>query len=162
MAIYWILIEQVTGYIFPKLLLPQPSLIITSFQWKKQWSVTLFCFALLGFLPDIKFSLDHLKSSGKILAFHTMAFKDFWPQSSIRSMFYFTTTYLTTLKIIISVLIGMSQWIECWPENQRVANLIPSRGTCLGCGPGPQWGACERQPHIDVSLPLFLLPFFSP
>ena len=38
--------------------------------------------------------------------------------------------------------------------------LIPGRGTCLGCGPGPQWvpsGARESQPHIDVSLPLFLL-----
>ena len=26
---------------------------------------------------------------------------------------------------------------------------------------GPQWGARQRQPHIDVSLPLFLLPFTS-
>ena len=30
----------------------------------------------------------------------------------------------------------------------------------LGCGPGPQYGACERQPHTDVylspSLPLSL------
>ena len=32
-------------------------------------------------------------------------------------------------------------------------------GTCLGCGPGPQLGVYERQPHIDVSLALFLLPF---
>ena len=23
---------------------------------------------------------------------------------------------------------------------------------------GPQWGACKRQPHIDVPLPLFLPP----
>ena len=23
-----------------------------------------------------------------------------------------------------------------WPGNQRVADLIPSQGTCLGCGPG--------------------------
>ena len=39
-------------------------------------------------------------------------------------------------------------------ENQRVASLIPSQGTCLGCGPGPQQGAHERQPHIAISLPL--------
>ena len=45
------------------------------------------------------------------------------------------------------------------PVNQRVVGLIPSQGTCLGCGPGSQFGACERQPDIDVSLPLFLLPF---
>ena len=35
------------------------------------------------------------------------------------------------------------------------------QGTCLGCGPGPQWGFRERQPHIDVSLPLLLPPFPS-
>ena len=56
-------------------------------------------------------------------------------------------------------LVGIAQWIECGPVNQRVTSLIPSEGTCLGCGPGPQKGACKRQPHIDVSLPLFLLLF---
>ena len=46
--------------------------------------------------------------------------------------------------------------------NQRVAGSIPSQGTYLGCGPGPQRGwVCERQPHTDVSLPYFLLPFSS-
>ena len=44
-----------------------------------------------------------------------------------------------------------------WAENQRVASSIPSQGTCLGCRPGPQYWAHERQPHIDVSLPLFPL-----
>ena len=56
---------------------------------------------------------------------------------------------------------GVAQWIDHWPANQRVASSIPSQGTCLGCGPGPQWGALERQPHTDVSLPLFLPPFPS-
>ena len=51
-------------------------------------------------------------------------------------------------------LAGVARWIECWPVNQRVTGLIPSQGTCLGCGPGPWWGVHERQPHIDVSLPL--------
>ena len=58
-------------------------------------------------------------------------------------------------------LASVAQWIESQPVKQRVACSIPSQGTCLGCGPGPQWGACERQPHIDVSLPLFLLLFPS-
>ena len=31
-----------------------------------------------------------------------------------------------------------AQWTERWPANQRVTISIPSRGTCLGCGPGPQ------------------------
>ena len=48
----------------------------------------------------------------------------------------------------------MAQWIEFWPVNQRVTSSIPSQDTYLGCRPGPQLGVCERQPHIDVSLPL--------
>ena len=35
-------------------------------------------------------------------------------------------------------LTGVAQWIKLGPVNQRVAGLIPSQGTCLGCGPGPQ------------------------
>ena len=35
-------------------------------------------------------------------------------------------------------LAGVAQWIEHWPTNLRVAGLIPSQGTCLGCGPGSQ------------------------
>ena len=51
-------------------------------------------------------------------------------------------------------LAGVAQWIECRPANQRVAGSIPSQDTCLGCGPGPQWETCKRQPHIVVYLPL--------
>ena len=51
-------------------------------------------------------------------------------------------------------LAGMAQWIECQPVNQSIASSIPSQGTCLGCRPGPQLGVHERQPHVDVSLPL--------
>ena len=36
-----------------------------------------------------------------------------------------------------TALVGEAQWIECQPVNQRVASLIASQGTCLGCGPGP-------------------------
>ena len=39
---------------------------------------------------------------------------------------------------------GVAQWIECRPVNQRIACLIPSQGTCLGCRLGPQYGARER------------------
>ena len=58
-------------------------------------------------------------------------------------------------------LAGVAQWIEHQPVNQRAAGWIPSQGTSFSCGPGPQLGAHERQPHIDVSLPLFLFPFPS-
>ena len=36
--------------------------------------------------------------------------------------------------------------------NQRVDGLIPGQGICLGCGLGPQWRVCDRQPYIDVFL----------
>ena len=45
---------------------------------------------------------------------------------------------LTTLKWNPFALAGVAQWIECQPANQEVDGLIPSQGTCLGCGPGPQ------------------------
>ena len=53
-------------------------------------------------------------------------------------------------------LASVAQWIEHQPTNQRVTGSIPSQGTGLGCSPGPLWGVRERQPHIDVSLPLFV------
>ena len=59
-------------------------------------------------------------------------------------------------KVWKHVLADVAQWIECQPVNQRVAGSIPRQGTCLGCGPGPQQGVCERQPHFDVSLFLSL------
>ena len=48
-------------------------------------------------------------------------------------------------------LAGVAQWIGCRLMNQKVASLIPSQGTCLGLGPGPQLEVCERQ-QIHVSL----------
>ena len=62
---------------------------------------------------------------------------------------------------IQGTLAGVAQWTEHGPANQRVAGSIPSQGTCLGFRARSPVGACERQPHIDVSLPLFLLPFLS-
>ena len=52
-------------------------------------------------------------------------------------------------------LAGVAQWVEHRSTNQKVAGLIPSQGTFLGCGTCPQLGVCERQP-IGVSLSLSL------
>ena len=61
---------------------------------------------------------------------------------------------------IYPALASVAQWIECWSVNKRVISSIPSQDTCLGCKPGPRLRACETQPRIVVSFPLFvsLLP----
>ena len=38
----------------------------------------------------------------------------------------------------LPALAEVAQWIERGPVNQRVAGWIPSQGTRLGHGPGPQ------------------------
>ena len=50
-------------------------------------------------------------------------------------------------------LAGVAQWIDkaCEPKGPQSGHM--------GCKPGPQQGAHERQPHIDISLPLLLPPF---
>ena len=52
--------------------------------------------------------------------------------------------------MIFSALAGVAQWSTSL-QTRKVTGSIPSQGTCLDCGPGPQNGACERQ-LIDVSL----------
>nr|KAF6462221.1 hypothetical protein HJG59_011269 [Molossus molossus] len=39
--------------------------------------------------------------------------------------------------------------VEHRPRQQEVTGSIPGQGTCPGCGPEPQWGACRRRP-IDI------------
>ena len=46
---------------------------------------------------------------------------------------------------------GVAQWIEHQPVNQ---GHMPGLGARF-----PVCGGTERQPHVDVSLPLFLPPF---
>ena len=74
-------------------------------------------------------------------------------------MVYSVSDYIhAVFKTIFLALAGVAQWIEHRPANQRATGSIPSQGTCLSCRPGSQNGAHKRQPHIDVSLPLFLPP----
>ena len=51
-------------------------------------------------------------------------------------------------------LVRLLKWaifIECRPVNQKVAGLIPSQGTRLGCRPGPQLGGVWSLIHLCVS-----------
>ena len=61
------------------------------------------------------------------------------------------------VKMKNTALVGVAQWNESRPANQRVSCSISNQGTCLGCRPGPQEWMHERQPQIDVSL----FPFSS-
>ena len=45
----------------------------------------------------------------------------------------------------------MAQQTECQSVDQKAASLIPGQDTSLSCGPGPQKGACERQPNQYIS-----------
>ena len=49
-------------------------------------------------------------------------------------------------------LADVAQQIECRPAKQRLTSSIPSLGHMPGLWPGPQQGACERQPNMDVFL----------
>ena len=49
-----------------------------------------------------------------------------------------TFAYEFFLNVCMYALAVVTQRIECQPSNQRVTGSIPSQGTCLGSGPGPQ------------------------
>ena len=87
-------------------------------------------------------AIDHIYEARTTGASYLMSSRDSQPNLSSLSL---TTlrTYFAPLLVWLSVL---SQ-----PANQKVTGLIPGLGTCLGCRPGAQVGACERQ-LIDVSL----------
>ena len=109
-------------------------------------------------------------------ALHTLDFRpvkhvlDFWPpelhesrwsyHGHVRVQWRSKLILAGGLRKLLQSLASVAQWIEHQPANQKVAGSIPSQGTCLGCRPGPQLRACERQ-LIHVSLPVSLLFLLS-
>ena len=77
----------------------------------------------------------------------------------IRSSIIDLNTFFCSYSIMILALTGVAQWIECWPENRKIAGSIPSQGTCLPADNIPSWG-CARDtdrcfsPFVFPSLPL--------
>ena len=58
---------------------------------------------------------------------------------------------------------GVAQWAGHHLANRKVTESIPGQGTCLGCGPGPWLGVCERQLiNVSHTLMLLFLPFLPP
>ena len=100
------------------------------------------CHACFSFLLCLWFYWRHLYYT-RIYRGFKATFLNLNPSSASSSDFNFFMILFYTfgggaLKNI--PLADVAQWIECWPANQRVAGSIPSQGTCLGCGPGPQLG----------------------
>ena len=76
------------------------------------------------------------------------------------SLLSLSSISIWSIKKSFGALAGVAQWIECQPVNQSITGSIPSQSTCLGCGPGPQYGH-TRGNHTVIFLSLFLLPFPS-
>ena len=73
--------------------------------------------------------------------------------------FTFSTIHFMKCKYK-SALAGVAQWIERGPVNQRVVGWFPLRPHAWVAGQ-TRSERRSRQPHVDVSLPLFLPPFPS-
>ena len=58
--------------------------------------------------------------------------------------------------------LSVAQWIEHQPVNQKVTSLIPTQGTCLGCGPGSLVGGVQEATDQCVSYTLMFLYLPSP
>ena len=58
-------------------------------------------------------------------------------------------------------LAGIAQWTERRLRTKGLLVQFPVGAYTWVVGQVPQVGAHERQPHTDISLPLFLLPFPS-
>ena len=87
--------------------------------------------------------LEIINESNKIKRYKTSTQKS--------AAFLYTNNEQFKIKLALA---GVAQWIECQPMNQRVPGSIPSQGTCLGCGPGPQWGGYVRGNHTLMFLSL--------
>ena len=58
------------------------------------------------------------------------------------------------IKRQITALASVAQWIEHWPENQRVASLIPHQGTAWVAGQIPGGGGRMTSNHTLMFLSL--------
>ena len=60
-------------------------------------------------------------------------------------------------KNISLALTSVAQLVGPHPANWKVAGLIPSQGTCLGCRPGPQLGHVQKVGDRCFSITLLFL-----
>ena len=66
--------------------------------------------------------------------------------------------FIKIKRFCVLALAGVAQWIDCWPENQRVPSLIPVRARAWVVGQVPS-GGCLRANHTLMFLSFsFSLP----
>ena len=135
----------------------------------EQWHVLIMWMTVFVYVPTFLFSMCFFKSMYNRLFFPKLgvlalclatilsSFFDFWflnfyPKCSLMSEIKkFIISFSSwsvwrsqssniSFKKHFLALAGVSQWIERRPVNQKVSGSVPSQGTCLGCGPGPQLG----------------------
>ena len=143
--------------------------------WSISKNLSACSLILLGSLPifHVLIEVFHNHLIKNLIPYTTYFFLQYLSSSNVLSTLLIFVFCCLTPHNIISLLhpqryttvwhikksIALAGVTEHRPENQRVARLIPTQGTCLDCGLSPQWGLCERQPHIDASLLLCFLPF---
>ena len=64
---------------------------------------------------------------------------------------------LYIIQMIGLALTGVAQLVGLCAAEQKVASLIPSQGTCLGCGFGPWLGHIQGADNQSFSLTLIFL-----
>ena len=117
--------------------------------WLFLTEVTLFCVLWLLFHSFVVTQIGLYSEEGTRCFQQLADIPVVGEQSELVSHFCFRIRIfrrwkLYAFNILELALAGVAQWIECWPANQRVDCLILGQGTCLGCGPGPWLGVCER------------------
>ena len=86
-----------------------------------------------------------------------MAMNVIWITNNVK-LLYFTCCQKLKHEVVSPPWLVWLRGLNTGLWTQKVTGSIPSQGTCLGCEPGPQLGAYERQP-ITVSLTHW---YFSP
>ena len=80
-----------------------------------------------------------------------MIYKDFLTKYKNNQNSVWCLYYKILNKIGVLALAGVVQWAKHQPVDWNITGSVPSQGTCLGYGPGPQLGECEKQP-VSVTL----------
>ena len=84
------------------------------------------------------------------------------PQFVLKSGNVIPTTWFFFLKIALAALTSVARLTGCHQAKRKVTGLIPSQGTCPGCGFGLLDGVRVRGNRSMFSSPRCFSPFLPP